>query len=555
MQSNMNDGWEVYYGLDPLSNDAATQSDSDGLSNLIESMLGTDPFNIDTDGDTISDGMEDADKDGIIDMDETNPLCLDSDFDYFPDNLDNHPTIFNINGNDINFDEISVFKENNVHLASVAIKYLGSEHPSQSTISIVKQEGINIGIQIEIQTSYSDKYLGAVLIRYDEPLPSDIRENTLAIYQLVDEHWELIDHDSDSENSIVDTNNNFVWAILHNFGTFRIKSIGGQGGELDDADTDNDKIADEDEMIKNAYWIIPRANNKNVIIDGVAFDFNVPAVDVSSSWGSVVKDIKPGDQPIVGSRKDIDSTIINLKLGGGLYQSGDIPYGVYRIYVKARMISEEFNDFQESNKGLMKVTYAPSYESEQAKQVTCQEEFYLDSNYEWYSTSNVLIVDGYIYIHISDEFFVYGRWATSVYVEKILLVGADTNLEDGLRIRHGYLTYFKDPDMDDDGYPDGWEEGENNYVNSDAVWIEAEHMGGILTRKNLEQIGIFSLSEARNGKAIKKSGWWDSISDLPDGTYDIYIRLILDADNTFDLTINAPGNKEWSSKGPFPIIR
>ena len=53
------DGWEVTYGLDPLSpDDPAADPDGDGLNNLEESLLGTDPFNTDTDGDGLSDDTE-----------------------------------------------------------------------------------------------------------------------------------------------------------------------------------------------------------------------------------------------------------------------------------------------------------------------------------------------------------------------------------------------------------------------------------------------------------------------------------------------------------------
>lgn len=39
----MLDGWEVQYGLNPLSDDAAIDSDGDGLSNLLEHNYGSDP--------------------------------------------------------------------------------------------------------------------------------------------------------------------------------------------------------------------------------------------------------------------------------------------------------------------------------------------------------------------------------------------------------------------------------------------------------------------------------------------------------------------------------
>lgn len=53
------DGWEAQHGLDPLDpTDANLDSDSDGLTDYEEYLLGTDPNLWDTDGDGISDGGE-----------------------------------------------------------------------------------------------------------------------------------------------------------------------------------------------------------------------------------------------------------------------------------------------------------------------------------------------------------------------------------------------------------------------------------------------------------------------------------------------------------------
>jgi hypothetical protein len=52
------DDWEIRYRLNPWANDANLDSDGDGLTNLEEYELGTDPFNPDTDGDGILDGDE-----------------------------------------------------------------------------------------------------------------------------------------------------------------------------------------------------------------------------------------------------------------------------------------------------------------------------------------------------------------------------------------------------------------------------------------------------------------------------------------------------------------
>jgi len=74
----MPDGWEVAHGLNPLVNDAALDPDHDGLTNLQEYQHGTDPHNPDTDGDGLMDGDE-------VNIYHTNPLNSDTDGDGMPD--------------------------------------------------------------------------------------------------------------------------------------------------------------------------------------------------------------------------------------------------------------------------------------------------------------------------------------------------------------------------------------------------------------------------------------------------------------------------------------
>jgi uncharacterized protein (TIGR03382 family) len=78
------DGVEVDQGTSPLSrsDDATTlDSDGDGLSDVLEGLLGSDPYSVDTDGDGLEDGEEvfdhstdptlpDSDADGLTDADE-----------------------------------------------------------------------------------------------------------------------------------------------------------------------------------------------------------------------------------------------------------------------------------------------------------------------------------------------------------------------------------------------------------------------------------------------------------------------------------------------------
>jgi hypothetical protein len=100
------DAYEEQYGfLDPADpNDAALDQDSDGLTNLEEFQLNTNPDDDDSDGDGLSDGEEvntystlprdpDSDDDGLTDGEEVNttntlPLDADSDGDGIDDGVE-----------------------------------------------------------------------------------------------------------------------------------------------------------------------------------------------------------------------------------------------------------------------------------------------------------------------------------------------------------------------------------------------------------------------------------------------------------------------------------
>ncbi|MGA2534763.1 MAG: Ig-like domain-containing protein [Terracidiphilus sp.] len=99
----MPDDYEIANGFNPLDpSDAGQDADGDGLTNLQEYLLGTNPHNPDTDGDGVPDGLEvkmgtnplnpDTDGDGLTDGQElalgTNPLNPDTDGDGIPDGIE-----------------------------------------------------------------------------------------------------------------------------------------------------------------------------------------------------------------------------------------------------------------------------------------------------------------------------------------------------------------------------------------------------------------------------------------------------------------------------------
>jgi len=82
----MEDNWEYSYGLNPMaSQDKFMDMDGDWLANYYEYLIGSDPTDWDSDNDGLSDGQEDMDGDGVRDPHEPDPLYHDSDDDGIKD--------------------------------------------------------------------------------------------------------------------------------------------------------------------------------------------------------------------------------------------------------------------------------------------------------------------------------------------------------------------------------------------------------------------------------------------------------------------------------------
>ena len=77
----MPDAWENAYGLNSLFDDSAQDGDGDGLSNIQEFALLTNPMNIDSD----MDGLSDGDENGQY---STNALLADTDGDGYLDGFE-----------------------------------------------------------------------------------------------------------------------------------------------------------------------------------------------------------------------------------------------------------------------------------------------------------------------------------------------------------------------------------------------------------------------------------------------------------------------------------
>jgi len=83
-ESDSQDGssWGVYGQIFQIGQ---ADSDGDDLPDYLENSACTDPFDADTDDDGLSDGEEDANKNGVTDPGETNPCNRDTDGDLIQD--------------------------------------------------------------------------------------------------------------------------------------------------------------------------------------------------------------------------------------------------------------------------------------------------------------------------------------------------------------------------------------------------------------------------------------------------------------------------------------
>ena len=106
------DGYfDLGFGLTFVMGSKESDDDNDGLTNLFENEIGTDPKEFDTDLDGLGDGEE-------VNVMKTNPLLSDSDFDGIEDydevvNYKTDPNSSDSDGDDIlDLDEIEIFDSN-----------------------------------------------------------------------------------------------------------------------------------------------------------------------------------------------------------------------------------------------------------------------------------------------------------------------------------------------------------------------------------------------------------------------------------------------------------
>lgn len=227
----LTDANEYYIlGLSPLVsdsnndgiNDSDEDADGDGLTNLQEQTLGTNPKNNDSDWDTISDYDE-------VNIYFTNPLNIDTDNDQLDDNieltLDSNPRVQDSDGNGIVDGQDSFSQQFADNCIGVSVQILGSGD-LQQTMEIKKEpypyapltrlSGI-VSDFIDVKTSSRFNNL-AVRIYYDEARLNGSSESNLVLYYF-DETTNIPvgapDQRIDTESNYIETTSDHlgVWFI------------------------------------------------------------------------------------------------------------------------------------------------------------------------------------------------------------------------------------------------------------------------------------------------------------------------------------------------------
>ena len=261
--------------------------DHDGLSNALEKLLGTDPWNPDTDGDGITDGEEyykyktdplkiDTDGDGLNDYDEifiykTNPLKADTD----GDGLNDYDEIFIHKTNPLNpdtdndnindGDEVNIYKTNPLKADTD-----GDGLNDYDEIFKYKTNPLNPDTDGDSLSDYDE------IFKYNtDPLNPDTDDDGL------NDSDEIYTHKTDPLNPDTDDDGLSDGDEIHKYNTDPLNKDTDDDGLSDgdevniyktnplSADTDNDGLSDYDEIFKHKTNPLKADTDGDGILDGV----------------------------------------------------------------------------------------------------------------------------------------------------------------------------------------------------------------------------------------------------------------------------------------------
>ena len=310
----MLDGYEVTYSLNPLSDDADLDPDSDELSNLEEQNAGTNPKDADTDNDGMDDGWEvdntlvptnsadaavDIEPDGLTNLQEyqagTNPRVADTDADNMPDGWEVYYTLVPTNSADA---AVDIEPDGLTNLR----EYQNGTNPRSSDTD---NDGLQDGY--EIDTSHTD------------PLVADSDEDGMT------DGWEV----DNALNPLVDD------ASLDpdNDGLTNLQEVQA-GTNPQVADSDNDGMPDGWEHDNN---LNPLVNDAGCDPDGDGFT-NRQEYENQTSPNDVDSSQKSGYFRIVSSYPTV---ITDFTPDGWVSWSNSVPAGTCTIQRATSLIETE----------------------------------------------------------------------------------------------------------------------------------------------------------------------------------------------------------------------
>ncbi len=301
---------------DNSSSQAKVDTDKDGLNDALENYIWTDPGNIDTDGDSLTDGDEynkfktdptkpDTDGDTVNDVQElaqgTDPSNPDSDNDGLNDDSEGRLGFDPLNP-DTDGDGVIDSKEEveQVLAPELATRYLNEENgvvPSlkltcsgdlnhstiiydESSNPVIQAVGCIVGSPIDISSTvdFSSAEL-SFTIQNSVLAKNDINDLIIAYYNPDTNAIEPLD-------TLVDVSNDRIYAIVHHFSTYMVL---------------NKKV-----LLYN--WDVD--NSSSILVNGKA-DI-VFAIDTTGSMGSTIYNVKNN---VINFVNELEAKKVDARLG------------------------------------------------------------------------------------------------------------------------------------------------------------------------------------------------------------------------------------------------
>ncbi|MHA1951113.1 MAG: PKD domain-containing protein [Candidatus Thorarchaeota archaeon] len=512
-----NDGmpasWEMLFGLDMNDpDDAQLDKDGDGLTNLEEYLLGTNPTLVDTDGDALDDSLE-------VDL-GTDPNDNDSDNDDLSDGVE----VLTHDTDPLNPDTDAEGLSDGIEVNTVGTD---PKNPDTDEDRLTdKEEYLELGTNPLSNDTDRDTLQDADELQIYGTDP----KNNDTDYDLLTDDIELQygtdPHDYDSDDDDVGDGVEMDWNVDTD-GDGSINAL--------DSDSDDDLLEDGDELALGANPLDRDTDNDTVIdgwdpapVDSDADDDGVKDGNEATTWTYWLEaeDLEP-EQGLQGSDTDARNGIALFSTGSGILFNYSVPssQGDYKFFVRARA---EF--LETENRSIV-------LSVEGGGAVIVNSDLHLLTPiYRWYSTPFFYANESQLQIITNTSF----AW---VVIDRVALVRMDSiNSE---------LTDPLDQDTDGDGILDGRESVLNAY------WYEAEDFAW-----NPSQ--VIDNTTASNSKHINPlfDGRVAFISDpsfvFPNGTYVVFVRAwsaTLNSSNTIEVDITIGGDPVTVPPVQFALVR